>query len=53
MTKHSEFLNLDFQKIKSTMNSNPVFVECRREYDKNELKKLGLIYRGLGAGNNS
>ena len=51
MTQHSQFLNLDLQKLKDLMNSDPVFVECKRKYDKNEIKRLGFIYRGLGAGN--
>ena len=51
MTQHSEFLSLDLKKIKNLMNSEPVFVECKRVYDKNEIKRVGFIYRGLGAGN--
>jgi nucleotide sugar dehydrogenase len=50
MVPHQSFKELDLKKVKKLMKPNPVFVDGRRVFDPEELKKLGFIYKGVGAG---
>jgi UDPglucose 6-dehydrogenase len=47
---HQAFKELDLEKVKKLMKPNPVFVDGRRVFDPDQLKKLGFIYKGIGAG---
>lgn len=49
MTAHNIFKDLDLGKIKSIMKV-PILIDGRRIYDKEEVKQLGFIYKGVGAG---
>jgi len=48
LTDHTEFLNMDLQKIKRLMADKPVVVDGRRIIDPTAAKKLGFRYYGLG-----
>lgn len=50
MVPHQAFKELDLKKVKKLMKPNPVFVDGRRVFDPDQLKKLGFIYKGIGAG---
>jgi UDP-N-acetyl-D-mannosaminuronic acid dehydrogenase len=47
ITKHKEYLNLDLTDIKNKMK-NPIIIDGRNAYSKEECEKLGFIYRGIG-----
>jgi nucleotide sugar dehydrogenase len=50
MVPHKAFLKMDLKRVKKLMKPNPVFVDGRRVFDPEELKMLGFIYKGIGAG---
>lgn len=47
MTEWSEFMELDFAKIKKVMHQ-PFIIDARNMYDPAMLKKLGFKYVGIG-----
>ncbi|MFH1391977.1 MAG: UDP-glucose/GDP-mannose dehydrogenase family protein [Candidatus Diapherotrites archaeon] len=47
VTDWNEFLEIDFEKIGSKMNSK-IIIDGRNIYDKENLKKLGFKYIGIG-----
>jgi UDPglucose 6-dehydrogenase len=47
VTEWTEFLNLDFIKIKQIMK-NPFIIDGRNFLDKKKLIDLGFIYKGIG-----
>jgi len=47
VTDWNEFLEIDFEKIGSKMNSK-IIIDGRNVYDKENLKKLGFKYLGIG-----
>jgi len=51
VTNHTEFLDLDLQKIKNLMNKNPVIVDGRRIVNPSIARKTGFIYYGIGISN--
>jgi UDPglucose 6-dehydrogenase len=46
-TEWDEFRNVDMKEVKSLMKS-PLIVDGRNIYDRDELKKLGFTYIGIG-----
>ncbi len=50
MIAHREFDDLDLTRVKDVMRT-PIIVDGRRIFDPEEVKKLGFIYRGIGARN--
>ena len=50
MTAHREFVGLDLLRVKDTMHS-AVIVDGRRIFDPDVVKKMGFMYRGVGATN--
>ncbi len=48
-TEWNEFKNLDFRKLKNSMNT-PVLVDGRNMYDPDIMRRHGFIYRGVGRG---
>ena len=49
VTEWSEFRSPDFNRIKSALKQ-PVIVDGRNLYDPSYLKRIGLIYYGIGRG---
>ena len=47
VTKHKDYFNLDLNSIKNQMRT-PVLVDGRNVYQKDDCKKLGFIYKGVG-----
>jgi UDP-N-acetyl-D-mannosaminuronic acid dehydrogenase len=47
VTKHRDYLGLDFAKLKSIMRT-PVFVDGRNVYDEKTVASEGFEYRGIG-----
>nr|CBX31413.1 UDP-glucose 6-dehydrogenase tuaD [uncultured Desulfobacterium sp.] len=47
VTEWDEFRNIDMKAVKSLMKK-PVVIDGRNIYDKDELKKLGFTYLGIG-----
>ncbi|RKY87589.1 UDP-glucose 6-dehydrogenase [candidate division KSB1 bacterium] len=47
LTEWNEFRELDMIKVKDLMK-NPVLIDCRNIYEKEELIKMGFTYRGIG-----
>ena len=50
MTAHTEFLGLDLTRMASQVRT-PILIDGRRIFDRNEAKKQGFTYRGVGARN--
>lgn len=50
LTEWSEFVNLDFKRIKKAMK-HPVIFDGRNLYNPAQLKELGFRYYGMGRGN--
>ena len=48
-TEWNEFKNLDFRRIKNSMNT-PVMVDGRNMYDPEVMRRHGFVYRGVGRG---
>lgn len=48
-TEWNEFKNLDFRRIKNSMNT-PVIVDGRNIYDPEVMRRHGFVYRGVGRG---
>jgi UDPglucose 6-dehydrogenase len=46
-TEWNEYRNLDLEKVKQSMEGN-VILDTRNLLDKEQVKKLGFIYRGMG-----
>ena len=49
MTAHDEFREIDLMKVKELMTT-PIIIDGRRVFDPENTKKLGFVYRGIGAG---
>jgi len=49
VTAHSEYRNLDLNKIKKLMNT-PIVIDGRNIFDKEEMIKKGFLYKGIGKG---
>jgi len=49
-TDHTEFKDIDFSKLKKSMNDNPIIVDGRRIVDPVKAKKTGFKYYGVGYG---
>jgi len=47
VTKHKDYCNLDLESIKNMM-ANPLMVDGRNVYHKEECEKRGFIYKGIG-----
>lgn len=47
VTEWKEYQKLDFKKIKKLMK-RPVVIDGRNIYNKEELRKLGFLYEGIG-----
>jgi UDP-N-acetyl-D-mannosaminuronic acid dehydrogenase len=48
LTDHSEFKNLELQKVKSLMSEMPIIVDGKRIIDSRQAVNLGFIYYGVG-----
>ena len=49
VTAHSEYRNLDLNKIKKLMDT-PIIIDGRNIFDKEEMIKKGFLYKGIGKG---
>jgi len=49
MTAHDEFREIDLMRVKELMTT-PIIIDGRRVFDPEKIKKLGFVYRGIGAG---
>jgi UDPglucose 6-dehydrogenase len=47
-TKHDEFLDINLQEIKDIMNENPVIIDGRNVFDREDAEKKGFFYQGVG-----
>lgn len=50
ITSHNDFISIDFKRVKELMNI-PIVVDGRRIYDPEELRGMGIFYKGVGAVN--
>ena len=48
MTAHREFREIDLQRVKEGMRT-AVMIDGRRVFDRDEVRRLGFMYRGVGA----
>ena len=48
LTEHSEYKNIDLNKLKGVMNKSPLIFDTRGVIDKNEATRIGFEYHGLG-----
>ncbi|MCH8048833.1 nucleotide sugar dehydrogenase, partial [Patescibacteria group bacterium] len=48
VTDHDEFKQLDLDKIKNTMKSNPIIIDTKRIFNKDQAEKLGIRYVSIG-----
>jgi UDP-N-acetyl-D-mannosaminuronic acid dehydrogenase len=48
LTDHSEFKNINLEKIKELMTHNPAIIDGKRIIKSNEATKLGFLYYGVG-----
>ena len=53
LTDHDEFRKLDLNEIKKHMKENPILVDTKRIFDKNEAENLGIRYVAVGYFNRS
>ena len=47
MVKHKDYLNLNLNELKETMN-NPIFIDGRNAFNKEKIEKEGFTYLGVG-----
>jgi len=50
ITDHTEFKNLNLQKVKELMNEKPAIIDGKRIINPHKAEKLGFTYRGIGFG---
>jgi len=50
ITDHTEFKNLNLQKVKELMNEKPAIIDGKRIINPHKAEKLGLTYYGIGFG---
>jgi len=50
VTDHSDFMNMDLQKIKTVMKNKSIIIDSRRIIDPNYAEKAGFRYYGVGLG---
>ena len=48
VTDHDEFKQLDLEKIKNTMKSNPIIIDTKRIFNKDQAEKLSFHYVSVG-----
>lgn len=48
VTEWQEYLELDMQRIKNSMQKNPIFIDGRNQYEPSSLRDLGFVYIGIG-----
>lgn len=49
MTAHDEYKQLKYHRIKALMNTrNPIIIDGRNVFDKNEARNAGFLYKGVG-----
>ena len=48
LTDHEEFKKLNLRKIKDSMNNDPIIVDTKRIFNKNEVEELGIRYVAVG-----
>ena len=48
MTAHREFREIDLGRVKEGMRT-PVMIDGRRVFDRDVVRRLGFVYRGVGA----
>ncbi len=53
LTDHDEFRELDLNEIKKHMKENPILVDTKRIFDKNEAENLAIHYVAVGYSNRS
>ena len=48
MTAHDEYKGLGYDDMLKSMNDSPIIVDGRNVFDKEEARKKGFIYKGVG-----
>jgi len=48
LTDHDEFKKFNLRKIKDKMSSNPIIIDTKRIFNKNEVEELGIHYVAVG-----
>ena len=48
LTDHDEFKKFNLRKIKDEMSSNPIIIDTKRIFNKNEVEELGIHYVAVG-----
>jgi UDP-N-acetyl-D-mannosaminuronate dehydrogenase len=48
VTGHDEYKGLDYKKMAKVMNDNPIIIDGRNIFDKEEAREKGFVYKGVG-----
>lgn len=48
MTGHDEYKELEYKDIANLMNNNPLIIDGRNIFDKEDARKNGFVYKGVG-----
>ena len=47
-TDHDEFLDMDYNKLKTLMNTSGIVIDTRGKLSASKIREVGLIFRGIG-----
>lgn len=47
-TKHDEFFQINLQEIKGLMKENPIIIDGRNVFNREDAEKNGFFYQGIG-----
>ena len=48
MTGHEEYKKLEYKEMVKLMNNNPLIIDGRNIFDKEDARKNGFVYKGVG-----
>ena len=48
MADHDQYKKLTYNKLKQLMKKNPIIIDGRNCFDKEEAEEAGFIYKGVG-----
>ena len=48
MTGHEQYKNLDYKDMLKLMNEKPLIIDGRNIFDKEDARKNGFVYKGVG-----
>jgi len=48
MTGHDEYKSLDLEKVKESMKKEPIIIDGRNIFDREDTRNIGFVYKGVG-----